>query len=430
MAMPGDATAVREQCIRLIVAVVVTTVPASDEAVVLAVVARACHPKGPARQIAADLFDEPSLLTNGSSRSVRATQQLTDALVDAGVPGVVRPRCGSCGNSSRRFKTRLESGQMACEDCWKKSKQELCACCEQPGFMTFRGVSGQGICGACRARPACRSWCDDQERMAAQAGPIRPRVRNPHGDGDSTCRMCRRVRHPLTLVDNMHFLCGTCTCTYRSLAWPTRPHRHSRFRRSQAVVLHEATFCDVCDQWKTTGGLTTGGAVLCGSCWRNRNYQPCTDCGIKRPPGGHDEKGALVCKVCWYRRELAGRPRAIPKPRPVRTTRACIRCGWSSRNLRDGPSGPACIGCGEVAKPLDLHRCEVRERGIPRKSESHPMTGETSCDLAVAGGQSLAERQGRIITIGRDRSTSVRGVLQTSPSRNDQPDRSLQHPCL
>lgn len=347
--MPGDAAAVRAQCIRLIIAAILTTLPELNEAMVRAVVTRACHPKGPARQIAADLFDEPSLLTSGSSHSVRATQQLTDALVDAGVPGVVRPRCGSCGRS-RLFKTRLESGQMACDDCWKKSKQEPCACCEQPGFMSFRGMSGQGICGTCRARPACRDWCDDQERMAAALGPIRPRVHNPHGDGDSRCRMCQRVRHPLSLVDDMYFLCGTCTSTYRSLAPPTHPHRQSRFRRGQATVLHESAFCDVCDQRKTAGGLTTDGAVLCGSCWRNRNYPPCADCETKLPPGGHNEKGAPVCKACWYRRGLADRPRAIPKPRPVQPTRACIRCGWSSRNLRDGPSGPACIGCCDYVR--------------------------------------------------------------------------------
>lgn len=57
--MPGDAAAVRGQCIRLIVATIITTLPGADEDAVRAVVTTACHPKGPARQIAADLFDEP-----------------------------------------------------------------------------------------------------------------------------------------------------------------------------------------------------------------------------------------------------------------------------------------------------------------------------------------------------------------------------------
>ncbi|MDN5803384.1 MAG: hypothetical protein L0H26_02165 [Microlunatus sp.] len=394
--MPGDATAVRAQCIRLIVAAIVTTVPDADPAVVVAVVTRACHPRGPARQIAADLFDEPSVLITGSSHSVRATQQLTNALADAGVPGVVRPRCGECGRS-RLFKARLPSGQMACDECWKETRQEPCACCGQPAFVSFRGsVSGQGVCGACRARPACLRWCDDQERMAAEAGPIRPVVRNPHGDGDSTCRMCRRVRHPLDLVDDLYFLCGTCTRTYRSLARQAYPHRQSRFRRGQAVVRHEPTYCDECDQWKTTGGVTDTGAVLCGACWRNRAYPPCVDCGSKLRPGGHDQDGAPVCKVCWYRRDLAARPRAIPKPRVAPVARQCIRCGWTSRALEDGPHGPACYGC------VDYVRRTVDELGV----------GPEAVTIGLAPGDTLngniCDRCGRTVKAISTRRTGER----------------------
>lgn len=364
--MPGNADSVRDQRVRMIIAVVMSTVRAADEDVVRRVVTQACPPKGPARSIALDLFHEPTLLTSGSSHCVRATRALINDLVDLGVPGVVRPQCDLC-RRSQRLKIRISSGGMACEKCWKETKLEPCTCCNRPGFMSFRSDSGQGICGECRRRSACRSWWADQERIAHEPGLVRPLVRSPHGHGDSVCQMCEQMRYSLVLVDGMYFMCERCVQLYTNLAAPTRAHRQSRFRRGHAALKRQPTYCDVCDRWKKAGGIGPTGLVLCDNCWKNRHHEPCADCGKKLTAAGRTATGVPVCRSCWYRRSIpacdqCGKPMSTSRDRQATQSatctqcraaapaRDCIRCGWLSKELLDGPHGPACIGCVDVAQ--------------------------------------------------------------------------------
>lgn len=364
--MPGNADSVRAQRVRAIIAVVMSTVRDADEDLVRRVVTQACPPKGPARLIALDLFDEPTLLTSGSSHCVRSTRALINDLADLDVPGVVRPRCELCGGT-KRLKIRIASGGMACEECWKETKFEPCTCCMRPGFMTFRSASGQGICGECRRRAACRSWWADQERIAHEPGPGRALVRSPHGHGDSVCQMCEQMRYTLVLIDGMYFMCERCVQLYTNVAAPTRAHCQSRFRRGQAALKHHPPYCDICDRWKKAGGIDPTGLVLCDNCWKNRHHQPCTDCGKKLSPAPQAPNSQPVCKFCWYLRSLPACDKCEKPVRPSRKRQAtqptictqcrdrvparrCIRCSWLSKELTDGPHGPACIGCVDVAQ--------------------------------------------------------------------------------
>jgi hypothetical protein len=124
--------------------------PSLDRDGVAAAISRVAPSRAQQRRLAAALSEDPGLLTGEGAHGSPRVNALIQALLAAGVPGIVAPACPSCGRtvplSSRRGETRC------CRRCYDQGRLETCSRCGQPRQVTSRTADGDPVCGMCFRR--------------------------------------------------------------------------------------------------------------------------------------------------------------------------------------------------------------------------------------------------------------------------------------
>jgi hypothetical protein len=162
---------------------VVTTIDAAIPAESVAAAACAAAPQsGQRRQLAWALQDRPELLTGaGAEAPIPSVLRLIDALVDAGVQGIVRPACPHCGRVIALVKPR--DGVRLCRNCVAKARAEACSRCGAHREAATRDEQGKPLCPNCFITdPANLETCTGCGRRRSVS------VRTPDGPLCPTCR--------------------------------------------------------------------------------------------------------------------------------------------------------------------------------------------------------------------------------------------------
>ena len=242
-----------------------------------------------------ELEDRPDVLTGQGAHGSPRVNALIQALVAAGVSGVVAPACPFCGRSVVLPTQR--DGLRCCRRCDDQNRHAPCSRCGQSRRVSSRTAAGGAICGPCYRR--------DEANHAPCADCGRVTTVHRHGDGPArcgrcfrapmaTCSMCRRVK-PCHLAATDRPRCGSCSRRMRSLP------------------------CARCRRTRPVGGRTADGQPLCGNC--SRRPVPCAGCGHTRLVKSRVPEGPL-CATCYPRHPLSFRP--------------CIDCGTTERLHHQG----------------------------------------------------------------------------------------------
>lgn len=261
-----------EHCREVIVELVVAVDPGLNPTQVRRVVEAVAPASRGRRLILAELDEHPDVLTNGSTRSGRATQVFIRELVRAGSTALVAPRCELCGSTKPTVR-RLQSGGGACRSCARWMTLTRCSGC---GQVRPRGSRRQD------GRPLCE-WCTDLSRVSScdRCGqPATPR----HQGGRGIC-LCLACAHRSA---SEQWDCSRCQGFARLSGAPrVRPPRPPRPHRRP-----EEGRCDRCERMMPILSRRTGEA-LCAVCYR----APQQLCGTSCHPRRHSER-LLSCLVC------------------------------------------------------------------------------------------------------------------------------------
>jgi hypothetical protein len=253
---------------------IITTIdPVIDVAAVdtaIGIAARA----GERHRLAWALADRPELLTGaGAEASVPSVLRLIDALIQAGVQGIVRPACPHCGRVIALIKPR--DGLRLCRNCVAKSRAETCSRCGVHREAATRDDHGKPLC------PNCLITDPANQETCLGCGRRRPvSVRTPDGP---LCPSCRPVA---TLT------CSICTrsahCEISKLTG--KPWCHAcRQRRAR---------CAGCGNVRPTrGGSLT--RPLCATCTSpDAVWHTCPGCGE------HTQLRSRRCARCSLQQRL------------------------------------------------------------------------------------------------------------------------------
>ncbi len=271
-----------EDPIEVIVKVVAQIDPATEPEVVAAAARAAATQSGQRRRLAWALAERPDLLTGaGAHAPVPSVLRLIEALLEAGVHGVVAPPCPDCGRVIPLVKRRGEV--RLCRNCVARARAETCSRCGAHREPATRDEHGRPLCPNCLVTdPANHESCQGCGRRRPVA------ARTPAGP---LCPSCLPTM--------------TMTCTICSRTGP-------------AVVS------------KLTG------QPWCRACRQRRAR--CAGCGKVRPVRGGSLTGPL-CATCtrpevtgWHTCPGCGEP-------SQNASRRCQRCSLQHR-LRDLLSGP------------------------------------------------------------------------------------------
>ena len=260
-------------------------------------------------QVLWELDQRPGLLTGEGAHGSPRVNALIQALLAAGVPGIVAPACPSCGRTvplnNRRGETRC------CRRCYDQGRLETCSRCGQPRQVTSRTADGDPVCGMCfRRDQANHGQCGNCGQTALV-------VRRD--DGSAWCRRCYRV--PTATCS----LCGRDKpCYLVSAGTPRCEHCSRQMRRVP---------CARCGNSRAVWARTTDGQPLCGSCSRER--VPCSTCGKTRTVAARLPPGPL-CSTCYRKDPASFQP--------------CTNCGTTERLYHHG----LCTGCAAREHLLSL----------------------------------------------------------------------------
>ncbi|MCW2133422.1 hypothetical protein [Arthrobacter sp. VKM Ac-2550] len=205
------------------------------------------------------VLSRPGFTTDADPYMPRLAQQLLRATQDAGIAGIILPRCMAC-NEPRFLVQTMRNGQRACFPCTTKQYIRNCGICAEPRRInTVR--NGVDYCQRCwRKDPASFKECSGCGRY----GTIEKR--SPQG------LLCPRCA-PGTIA-----ACHSCAKTGRIrgylLGGPQCEPCHHRIRRVPAACPH-------CHGNKIIAYLDSTGTPCCASCAGVPPRRSCTDCGAE-----------------------------------------------------------------------------------------------------------------------------------------------------
>jgi hypothetical protein len=269
--------------------------PGLDHPRLLEVIAEAIPRPFQRHQVLWELERCPGLLTGEGAHGSPRANALIQALLAAGVGGVVAPACPSCGQT-RPLSHRLGPAR-CCRRCYGQARLEACSRCQQPAQVASRTAAGEPVCSKCfRSDPANHDRCTTCGRTALA-------IRGE--DGSLRCRRC--YRPPL----------ATCTLCDREkpcyLASSGTPRCENCSRQMRRVS------CAHCGHRRAVWARTADGRPLCGSCSRQR--VPCIGCGSTRTVAARLPAGPL-CSTCYRKHPASFQP--------------CTECGTTERLYHHG----------------------------------------------------------------------------------------------
>jgi len=232
-------------------------------------------------QVLWELDKRPALLGGEGAHGTPRVNTLIQALLDAGVPGIIAPACPSCG---RTVPLRYRRGELrCCRRCYDQARMATCSRCGRASDVASRTAAGDPVCSACfRQDPANHDQCSNCGRTALT-------VRRD--DGSTWCRRCYRV--PTATCS----LCGRDKpCYLVSAGTPRCEHCSRRMRHVP---------CARCGNTRAVWTRTADGRPLCGSCSRQR--VPCSTCGKTRTVAARLPPGPL-CSTCYRKNPASFRP--------------------------------------------------------------------------------------------------------------------------
>jgi len=269
--------------------------PGLDRPGLLEVIRQAIRQPCQLHQVLWELDRHPGLLTGEGAHGSPRANALIQALLAAGVAGVVAPACPSCGRtvplSHRRGAVRC------CRRCYDQTRLQTCTRCQQPAPVASRTTAGEPVCSRCfRSDPANHDQCTTCGRTALVIG-------GP--DGSMRCRRC--YRPPLA------------TCTLCNLEKPCYLASSGTPRCENCSRQMRRVPCARCGHSRAVWTRTTDGQPLCGSCSRQR--VPCTGCGSIRTVAARIPAGP-VCSTCYRKHPASFQP--------------CTECGITERLYHHG----------------------------------------------------------------------------------------------
>ena len=293
------------------------TVPQLDDAQIAAALEQARAASGISlRQLADHFAAHPGALSSGDPNCPAVLVRLAHVLHGAGHEQVVRPGCSGCGKVIDL--PRIGPAGRVCQMCAVRANLSNCARCGRSDTRIAARRAEGGICFSC--------YRTDPEVV-------------------EECGQCRRLRMPVTRLDDRTPLCARC--------WTPPQHR-----------------CDLCGNVGPADVNNTA-EVVCQDCYRRHRQpaRPCGRCGRTRPiakratdiePDLCDACNLgphMLCSVCgrtrpsrrhgadraWYCHSCAPRPSA-----------ECSRCGKERSIHARWPIGPLCAattGCSTPRPP-------------------------------------------------------------------------------
>lgn len=224
--------------------------------VVVGAMGRAATKRHQQHRLAWAIEDRPELLTGeGASAPIPSVLRLIDALLEAGVAGVVRPACPHCGRVITLSKSR--GGVRLCRNCVAKARAERCSGCGALREPATRDASGAPLCPNCLiSDPTNQETCTSCGRrrcvsVRTEKGPLCPTCRPGK---TMTCTICGH--HGPAMVSETTGLPWCRACTQR---WAR---------------------CVRCGEVAPLRGGTIE-EPLCATCTRPEPgfWRGCTDCG-------------------------------------------------------------------------------------------------------------------------------------------------------
>jgi hypothetical protein len=311
------------------VALVATTEPGLNPAMIADIVAGVAGGRVKQRRLAQALTDRPDMLRDGRSPAPRVVADLLIALRRAGATAISAPVCAGCGKPLRSLQRRGQDWY--CAPCDRRP--EPCCVCGQSRPVAFRDRHGCPQCVQCPVDER-----DPVDTVTAIVTGIDPGLSPETVAGVVHAAATRRgQRHQLAweLQDRPDLLTGAgaeaaAPCVLRlidllvaagaqTITPPACPHCRRR------IHLHRR----IAGRW------------LCRNCVAKTRARPCAGCGAVREPGSRDEHGRPVCPTCLLR-----------QPANQETCTTCRRRRPVSVRT---PNGPLC----ETCRPWPTGTCAI-----------------------------------------------------------------------
>ncbi|WP_267784923.1 hypothetical protein [Paenarthrobacter ureafaciens] len=205
------------------------------------------------------VLDRPGFTTDADPYMPRLAQQLLRVMQDAGIEGIILPRCMAC-NEPRFLVQTMRNGQRACFPCTRKQYIRPCGICSESRQIS-RVRNGVDYCQRCwRKDPASFKECSGCGRY----GIIEKR--SPQG------LLCPRCA-PGTIAA-CHSCAKTSPIRGYLLGGPQCEPCHHRIRRIPAACPH-------CHGNKIIAYLDSTGTPCCASCAGVPPRRTCADCGTE-----------------------------------------------------------------------------------------------------------------------------------------------------
>jgi hypothetical protein len=320
-------TCKRDRALTSAAEAIASSIPAVSQQLARTVLLRVAPDTRRAERAAAHLAEHPTALTSGDSSAPHVITAVIGELRDAGVAGLVDPRCMDCGEA-KYLHYRVPGGRV-CNACEKRRRPvEPCARC---GQLSRRGarLGGVTVGECCYVAPAHRCTVCGVNR-SGRSYRTRRRI----------CPKCEQRPN------------AQCEICGRAAAIP----EHGAAARCVPCATGSSAPCEVCGE--LTIARDRQGRVRCEKCYR-RPIGTCGRCGkvraIVRKAVGDDPD---LCALCWHgptkQCEGCGKVRPCRGERhgrwlcrscsPVKAQR-CALCGRDRRPMAHWPEGPVCNTC-------------------------------------------------------------------------------------
>jgi hypothetical protein len=265
--------------------------PAQDPQLLAEIIQTAIPQQFQRHQVLRELQDRPELLTGQGAYGSARVNALIQALVSAGIGGVVAPACPSCGRIVPLV-SKHRDGRRCCSRCYDHQHHAPCSRCGRSRRVCSRTAAGEAVCGPCYRR--------DQANHAPCADCGRVTIVHRHDDQPARCERCFQL--PLASCS----LCGQVKPCH--FAATERPRCKNCSRRMRPLS------CTRCRRTRPVAGRSAEGEPLCGNC--ARRPEPCIGCGRTRLVKGRATEGPL-CATCYPKHPVSFRP--------------CTDCGVTER---------------------------------------------------------------------------------------------------
>ncbi|MBV8347469.1 MAG: hypothetical protein JOZ49_08035 [Mycolicibacterium sp.] len=359
------------------------TVPQLDDAQIAAALEQARAASGISlRQLADHFAAHPGALSSGDPNCPAVLVRLAHVLHGAGHEQVVRPGCSGCGKVIDL--PRIGPAGRVCQMCTVRASLSNCARCGRSDTRIAARRAEGGICFSC--------YRTDPEVV-------------------EECGQCRRLRMPVTRLDDGTPLCARC--------WTPPQHR-----------------CDLCGNVGPADVNNTA-EVVCQDCYRRHRQpaRPCGRCGRTRPiakratdiePDLCDACNLgphMLCSVCGRtrpsRRHGADRAWYCHSCAP-RASAECSRCGKERSIHARWPIGPLCATCHNrlLDSPATCRGCGQFRVLVARSDDGAELCGPCA-GIGLDPRCASCDRPGRHYSPGRCAHCTLEVVLRDLLSGSD-----------